>query len=119
MKELVISLILFSTVLALVCANAIYTDRLTDQLKELATKAKDSASEEALSALYDHWDRHKDLLSLSASLRDVDSITENLLSLRVALEESNDQRIEQCYVLFCNSLEDVRRFERLSLGVVF
>lgn len=119
MKELIISLILLSTVLALVCANAIYTANITDQLKELAAKAKDSASDEALSALCDHWENHKDLLSLSASLRDVDSITKNLLSLRVAIEENNRQRIEQCYVLFCNALDDVSRFERLSFGVIF
>ena len=51
MKELIITLILLVTVLALVCANAIYTERITSQLKDLATKAKDSALEEALSAL--------------------------------------------------------------------
>ena len=119
MKELIITLILLVTVLALVCANAIYTERITSQLKDLATKAKDSASEEALSALWDHWDTHKDLLSMSVGLRYIDSITENLLSLKIAIEENDRQRAEQGFALFCNALEDIRRFERLSFGVIF
>ena len=119
MKELIISLVLACTVLILVCVNAMYINNVTEQLQDLATKAKDSASAEALSELLEHWDTKKEILSLSAKLSDIDSITENLLSLKVAIEEQDPLRTDQCYVLFCNALEDIRRFEKLSFGIIF
>ena len=36
-----------------------------------------------------------------------------------SIEENDRQRVEQGFALFCNALEDIRRFERLSFGVIF
>ena len=56
---------------------------------------------------------------MSTSLRDVDSVTENLLNFRTSIIEGNDLLLEQSYALLCNSLDDIARYERISLENIF
>ncbi len=119
MKELKISIVLFILVILLVVVNAFYVNSTMKRLAALATEATKSASPEALSELFSYWETNRDIVSLSANLREIDSVTENLLSLKVALEEQDVDRINQSYVLLCNALDDVSRYERLSFGTVF
>ena len=119
MKELIISLILLCAVIILVIINANFLNDTVSTLKELATEAKESASPEALSKLYSCWEARKPFLELSASLREIDGVTENLLKLNAAISDSDSYRISQSYALFCTSLEDIQRFEQLSPGIIF
>lgn len=119
MKELVISIILFITVITLVVFNAFYVTSTAETLKSLAKQATENASVETLSALVNYWNIRRNHISLSAGLREVDSVTENLVSLKVALEDGDFDRINQSYALLCNAIDDITRYERLSFVAIF
>ncbi len=120
MKTFAISIILFLAVIVLVTVNVFYVNGVLEHTKQLATEIyKDSTSTEALSELYDHWQSHKSWLGLSVSLRDIDSVTENLLNFKTAVIQGNDILLHQSYALLCNSLDDVARYESFSVENIF
>ena len=120
MRAFAITIVLFIAVIILVTANALYVNSTLERTKQLATEIyKDSTSSEALSELYDHWQKHKSFIALSTSLRDIDSVTENLLNFKTAVIQGNDMLIHQSYALLCNALDDVARYESFSLENIF
>ena len=119
MKELTVSLILLAVVIILVIANALYVNSTLEQLGELTEKAFNERSEESVSELIGFWEKHKPLVGLSASLREIDSVTENMLNLQTSFKESNEVIAEQSYSLLRNALDDIRRYEKISIINVF
>lgn len=120
MKALVISLLLFVTIIVAVIFNAFYVHALTAYMKEQASSACRSESAEVeLEALLEYWNRHRVIVGLSASFDKIDSITEQLLSMRSAVKSGNRSILLQSYELFCNALDDVDRYERLSADTLF
>ena len=119
MRGFIISIALLLTVLALVIINAIYINKTIDRMTEIADDVKANTSEEAINELYEYWETHRYFVALSVSLREIDSVTENLLNLKTACAEKNSWLINQSYSLFINSLEDIRRYEELSSLALF
>ncbi len=120
MKVVILSAVLFALIVFGVVANALYSSATLTHLEELATEAyKNSASSEALSAVIDYWDKKKDYFAVTASTHDIDSITENLLCMQVALQSGNDFAAKQSYALLCNSIEAISRYERISFSNIF
>ena len=119
MKIFAISLILLTITVALVLVNVSYVKSTTDNLLSLAKDVRADPCEKTVGRLAECWDRHRSVLALSVSLRDIDSVTENLLNLKTACLEKNEWLVEQSYSLFCNALEDIRRYETLSVLNIF
>lgn len=120
MKSLVVSLLLFVTIVVAVILNAFYVHTLTEYMKEQASSACQSENAEAeLEALIEYWNRHRVIVGLSASFDKIDSITEQLLSMRSAIKSDNRSILLQSYELFCNALDDVDRYEKLSADTLF
>ncbi|MBQ8819056.1 MAG: hypothetical protein IJZ83_10785 [Clostridia bacterium] len=117
MKVLVTSLLLFVIVIAAVTINATYVHKTIDIARELAEVAyKNSASEEALNELSEHWDSTVKLLSLSVNLREIDTATENLLVFLSACRDGYEYGIEQSYTLFIDSLDDIVKYEKFEMA---
>lgn len=119
MKGFTVSLILLACIIALVTANVIYVNRTIDRLEQLAGNVRNTRTADAVNELYTYWEKYRSFVGLSVSLREIDSATENLLSLQAACNEGNDWLTEQSYVLFCNALEDIRRYEKITLLNIF
>ncbi len=120
MKVVILSAILFFVVLVAVIFNTVYSNIILTQMTELADTAyQNSTSEEVLSKLMTHWDKYKDYFALTASLEDIDRITENLLCFKISLMNGNEAMTKQSYLLLVNSIESVSRFERLSFANIF
>ena len=119
MKELIASLILLTVVVTLVIINAFYVDSTLEKLDRLADRAFNEPSEKSLAELIDYWERHRSFVGLSASLREVDSVPENMLNLQTSFREGNSVMAEQSYSLLCNALDDIRRYEKLSIINIF
>ncbi len=120
MKVVIASAILFLIVIAAVIGNAVYSDTVLDKLHMLAENAyKNSTSDEMLSELCDYWESYRDYFSLTASLKDIDSVTENLLNFKTATQNGNTTGRDQSYILLCNALDDIARFEKISFVNIF
>ncbi len=120
MKVLIASIVLFVLILGTVIGNAVYSDISLGKFSELAQKAyQNSTSDEVLNELFDYWESHKTYFGLTATLKDIDSVTENLLNLQTAITHGNTQLAEQSYVLLQNAIDDIRRFEKLSPANIF
>lgn len=119
MKGFTVSLILLAFIIVLVVLNVLYVNRTINELEQLAGDVWHTRTADAVDELYSYWEKCRSLVGLSVSLREIDSATENLLSLQAACNEGNDWLIEQSYVLFCNALEDIRRYEKITLLNIF
>lgn len=119
MKGLITSLLLLVFVIVAVSFNYVYVNGTIETLGTLAEQAWQEKSPDNVSELIDYWEKHRPYIGLSVSLREIDSVTENLLNLNVACSKGNDTMIEQSYSLFITALEDIKRYEKLSIINIF
>ncbi len=120
MKVVILSAVLFLLVVAAVIANTAYSNITLSRLEELADSAyKNSTSPEVLSELINYWNSHRDYFSLTASLEDIDKISEHILMFQTALSSQNTVMAEQSYLLLRNSIQSAARFEKISFSNIF
>ena len=119
MKIFAVSLLLLISMVALVVINALYIERTIDRMIELSDASRNNKSAESLDELCRYWESHRSFIALSVSLREIDSVTENLLNIKSAFSEGNEWMLEQSYALFLNALEDIRRYEKIALINIF
>jgi len=116
MKGFIISIIIFAAVLSAVIANNCYVHVSIEELMQNAQNVyMDQDADQSLTELISLWERKKAVFALSANFRQIDSATEHLLSLKSAHESGNSRAVEQYYLLFCNALQDIRRYEKISI----
>ena len=117
MKAVILSTVLLISVLFITVLNAAFVGDRVENMKDLAIEICENGSqrEEAVEKLYSIWENSRVFFSLSAGLREIDRATENLLSLKEACLYDNEWEIRQRCVLFCNALDDIVRYERISL----
>ena len=118
MRALAISLCLLVLIITVVIINAVYMAGAIDDMKQLALDVLEGESG-AIDKLTSAWNRHKVLMGLSVSFREIDSATEHLLTLRAAYELGNQPILQQSYALFCNALDDIGRYEQMSVDNIF
>lgn len=121
MKGFVVSLILFLLTCLLITANAFYVHRVGAHVEQTAASVSldNPASEEALRALEDYWERHHPFLALSIGYRELDRMSELLLSLRVAYDERSEVDFARERRLAIDTAADLARHERFSLENLF
>lgn len=117
MKAVALSIILLIGVLVLTVLNSSFVNSRIEKMKSIAMEISEngSRSTEAVDKLYSIWEDSRALFSLSVGLREIDRVTENLLSLREACSLNNDWEIRQKCVLLCNALDDIARYEHFSI----
>ena len=118
MRALAVSLCLLVLIITVVIINAVYMASAIEDMKQLALEVVEGESE-AIDKLTRAWDRHKVLMGLSTSFCEIDSATEQLLTLRTAYELGNQPVMRQSYALFCNALDDIGRYEKMSVDNIF
>ena len=120
MKALAIALILFLLIITIVVLNAIFVERTIIQAQELSiTILKNDKASLAVDKLWDFWQDRSRLLSLSVSKREIDAATENLLLFKTAYSEGNTYLSKQYCNMFCKLLEDILRYEKISISSLF
>ena len=115
MKSFVAACAIFLVFIGLTVGNAIYVHRVSETLCEgLSTLSPESAVEE-IEDLMAYWERHRPLIALSIGHRELDHLSESLLTLRVAHGTSNTENFEQARALARSAAELLARPERFSL----
>ena len=120
MKAFAASIVLFFTVIALTVINAVYISSITDQMKSLSQAVCEASdTEKAISELSEYWETHEKYVSLSAGLRDLDKVTEEILKLRAACQSDNEHgKLQSCRLLI-DALDDIKKHERFSMDSIF
>ena len=123
MKEFAAAVILFVLIVVGVIANALYISDCSDELKSLALEVYHADGEtnenKAINELDLSWKKHKMLLSMSISLREIDQITEYVIRLECAKRDKDQLELDRVYHLLCNSIDDAVRYDRPSLHIIF
>ena len=118
MRALAISLILFALAITAVCVNSAFIHRTAQKVKDLALSVINGESE-AADDLTDYWEKRKRLVSLTVGLREIDTVSEQILKLCACaqLDKADDLFIN--YLLLCNAIDDITRYERMTLTGIF
>ena len=117
MKAVAISVLLLVTVVTCSVVNAAFVNQRVSEMSELVADILEDSSnrEESLERLGDSWSKNQPIFRLSTSLREVDRVSENLLTLRVACQSQNEWAIRQSCALFLDALDDIARYETFNI----
>ena len=118
MKALAISLILFAVAITAVCINAAFIHSTAQEIKDLALSVVDGESE-AINELTDYWNTKRNLVALTVGLREVDAVSEQIIKLCACSELEDENTIYINYVLLCDAIDDITRYEKISLAGIF
>ena len=114
MKAVIISVILLVTVVLGTWLNSLWVCDRIEQMLTITEKIYNGAENRQQNAeqLYLLWESSSDILSLSASLREIDRATEHIITLCEACRSENEWAITQSCLLLRAALEDITRYEK-------
>ncbi len=111
MKAVIISLLLFASVISLMLFNVKYVSDTVSTMKEIATDVRDG--NQSADELLEYWNSRRTYLGFCVSFREIDKVSENVLCLKSAHNKQSSLMVEQSYLLLCDSLDDVLRLEKI------
>ena len=117
MKTFIVALVVFSVLLTLIILNALFVNRAMDKFRSdiLALPACD---EIALSDVVAAWESYYTLLSLSVSRNEMRDMDVWLAEMRVAAKRDDALQFETARAKALDSIDDIRRLERIALSNV-
>ena len=120
MKTFLAALVLFSLMLFGVTWNAIYINKVANELEEQLSALppiNDPACEDAARAIRDYWDERKNRVSLSARFSLSDRISEQAYTLLACASCGDLYGFEVARALFSDAVDDLSRTETLRAGI--
>lgn len=118
MKSFTFSLMLFVLTIGVILCNTIYIKRITFALLdglESIPEPESTACAGVAHELTAYWERHISFVALSACDSLTERISEQLSLLTVCAEQGDRYGFYQVRASLCNTVEDLRRPETLSL----
>ncbi len=119
MKSFIATLILCALMLTGVLVNAIYVNRLSDDLLARLDALPDIGAPDCQSAakdFCDFWISKAESIELSAGFPSTDRISEYSLTLVACAEVGDLYGYRTALALLVDAIEDLRRHEQVSLG---
>ena len=113
MKSFITSIILFIAIILATVINTVYVRDTVSTLEQLALSVSEGDSDG--SDLEAFWNDHKDYIELTTSYRQIDEISNIIINLRNSYTFDDKQALQQNYVLLCNALDDILRYESFSI----
>ena len=120
MKTFLLALVLFSLMLAGVTWNALYINKVANELEEQISALPPISSpdcEAAARAIRDYWDARKDRVALSARFSLSDRISEQAETLLACASCGDLYGFVTARALFLDAIDDLARTETLRAGV--
>lgn len=118
MKTFIISMIIFSILIALVITNSIYIHKITDRMLalSLAISPNDFDGANNLSLF---WQKHRLFFSISVHDSQIESITEIIENIKSAAALGNDAEFNKNIILLSELLEELQKIEEISFqGII-
>ena len=114
MKSFVVASILFILLVGVIIGNAIYVHHVSKeiilQLEELSFES--TADEVESPGRY--WDRHRAFVSLSLGYRELDHLTESLISMEAAHKSLDAPSFERFRQICHDAARELTRLEQFS-----
>ena len=122
MKTFYFSIALFVLTLAAVAVNHAFINRTSDRLVEMTEAlppADDPACADAVSEIYDHWQKKHDIARISVSYIELNRVTDAISTMKVYAESGYRADFENARALLLNAIDEMRRLESFSPGSIF
>lgn len=122
MKNFVIATVLFLIFIIATIFNSVFITSQVARLVDLASalpSVSDKRCHEALADFKSQWDSFAHVASLTASYSELNKIGCTLEEMAAHLTNRNDIDFDQARVILINSLRELSRHERISIGSIF
>ncbi|MBQ9802284.1 MAG: DUF4363 family protein [Clostridia bacterium] len=114
MKSFAVSICIFLLLLAAIVTNTCYVTQVCDTLAEQLTALPEvEAAEAEAGALFDYWDRQRDLLGISVSAHTLERMSEHLVEMEYAIRCGDAVTFEknrQTALYMCDEIAETERF---------
>lgn len=124
MRSFMLSVILFAVMLAGIVGNALYVHHLCDDMLAFVDQLPDQTGGDVspvlnlLEAMEGRWNKAHCWLSLSVSYREIGQIRSEMTAMRVHFIAADDDNYLCAREQLRLAIENMRRFEQLSLDNV-
>ena len=118
MKSFAISLLLTVLMLGGIAWNAIYVNRIANEMNTMLTELPDIGDEECLGKvqeIWDYWERNTPYVGLSVGYTVVDRISEQAATLTACASCGDLFGFRTALVLLKDAIGDMRRLEQFSI----
>jgi len=122
MKSFVVTLIIFSLLIAFIIFNYVSMNRYSERLKDMTETLPDIGADdctEKIGALTEEWQKHRCFISFSTGISSLQNIDDLLDSLLVAKETGNGYEFGKTKALLINAFDDLAQFESFSPEDIF
>lgn len=122
MKSFVVTLVIFSLLIAFIIFNYAFVNRYSKCLADMTEALPDIGADdciEKIGALTEEWQKHRCFISFSAGISSLQNIDDLLDSLLVAKETGNGYEFRKAKALLINAFDDLAQFESFSPEDIF
>ena len=122
MKSFVVTLVIFSLLIAFIIFNYVFVNRYSKCLADMTEALPDIGADdciEKIGALTEGWQKHRCFISFSAGISSLQNIDDLLDSLLVAKETGNGYEFRKAKALLINAFDDLAQFESFSPEDIF
>lgn len=120
------SVIMFAFLVALICINNIYINRIADELEDMRRSlpselTDENSSEVRNTALHmlDFWRSNRSIAGLSVAKAELDQLSNHLVVLNCAAEVCDNTEYRKSVALLTLAINDLRRLEQISFESLF
>ena len=122
MKDFIISIILFSILIAIIVCNSIYVKKEVDILRDAVRSVPTIESPDCqlfINSLREKWRDFKKIARLSLNYAEINRMDCLIEELNCHLETKNDNDFEHAKVMMLNLLGEIVRLEKISVDGIF
>ena len=112
MKAFVASICIIAVFTGLIIANAIYINKVADDLILATNDVKMDTGCEKLRSL---WESKRLIISLCANHKEIDKIQEQIALMENAIKKDDPLELKRAMVLFIEYTNNIKRHEELTL----
>ena len=118
MKGFILTLILFTLLIASIIINCFFVNNVHKDMHELVDKVSPYPSEEneaLIKQIEKLWDERKKLLSISVSFSEIDKVTNSIDALSASNQSKDATQIAINIKLLQNAIDTLKRLEMFSV----
>ena len=122
MKSLIATIVLCCLMILAATANFVYINRLADDITSLVDalpSINDPNCVEMIDGIHQKWERHAPFVGLTVGFLTVDKLSEYCQTLRSCAAVGDVYGYHTALTLLYDSIDDVRRLEKLSIENLF
>lgn len=119
MKAFICGIITIAVLIGAVVANTVFITKRTERIIEEIDSLPDTAKTADLSALSDHWESSRTIISLTVHRENVDDIDDTLEQLKLSVRKGDDHTyLINKTKLLCTA-KRLKKTESFSLSRIF